>query len=62
MPPIPEAVQHFRAYLQRRNYATHTLNSIRSISSCSLRTLISPCMTSHFVRSSSLLINSINKG
>jgi hypothetical protein len=27
MPPIPEAVQHFRAYLQRRNYATHTLNS-----------------------------------
>ena len=27
MPPIPEAVQHFRAYLQRRNYATHTLDS-----------------------------------
>jgi integrase/recombinase XerD len=27
MPPIPEAVQHFRAYLQRRNYAAHTLDS-----------------------------------
>jgi site-specific recombinase XerD len=27
MPPSPEAVQHFRAYLQRRNYATHTLDS-----------------------------------
>jgi site-specific recombinase XerD len=27
MPPIPEAVQRFRAYLQRRNYATHTLDS-----------------------------------
>ena len=27
MPPIPEAVQHFRAYLRRRNYATHTLDS-----------------------------------
>jgi hypothetical protein len=29
MPPIPEAIQHFRAYLQRRNYATHTLDSYR---------------------------------
>ena len=27
MLPIPEAVQHFRAYLQRRNYAAHTLDS-----------------------------------
>jgi hypothetical protein len=27
MPPIPEAVQHFRAYLRRRNYAAHTLDS-----------------------------------
>jgi hypothetical protein len=27
MPPIPEAVLHFRAYLQRRNDAAHTLDS-----------------------------------
>ena len=27
MLPIPEAVQHFRAYLRRRNYAAHTLDS-----------------------------------
>jgi integrase/recombinase XerC len=27
MPPIPAAVQHFQAYLRRRNYATHTLDS-----------------------------------
>jgi site-specific recombinase XerD len=27
MRPIPEAVQHLRAYLQRRNYAAHTLDN-----------------------------------
>jgi hypothetical protein len=29
MPPIPEAVRHCRAYLQRRNDAAHTLDSYR---------------------------------
>src|SRR5919108_3978019 len=27
MRPIPEAVQHLRAYLQRRNYSAHTLDN-----------------------------------
>ena len=62
MSPIPEAIQHFRAYLQRRNYATHTLDSYTlDLQLFFAAHRSSRFIASHFVRSIGLSITSINK-
>src|SRR6266511_1834315 len=61
MSSMTTATQHFRAYLQRRNYSAHTLDSYTLDCSCSLQALTGRLIGFHFVRSIGLLSNSIAK-